>query len=248
MGFDGSHFYYTMDYTASPYPVWRTMTLSPAWTLELELTFYLLAPFLVNRRLRTIFAIIALSFVARFSWYAMGHDVDPWNYRFFPFEIGLFVLGIAAYRVSKMLAWRPSPPLLYLIFALAVGSILGYDLLGLSHSSFVYLFIFAAFIPYVFALTRSWKVDRFLADMSFPLYLAHWPVMFFILDYLPMPWPEFPGIVPAIASVAAAVALVIFVERPIERWRQARTASPENPATSWNPPGPLMAGTIGSTE
>ena len=248
LGFDGSHFYYTMDYTASPYPVWRTLTLSPAWTLDLELTFYLLAPFLVNRRLRTIFAIIALSFVARFSWYAMGHDVDPWNYRFFPFEIGLFVLGIAAYKVSKMLAWRPSPPLLYLIFTLAVGSILGYELLGLSHSSFVYLFIFAAFIPYVFALTRSWKVDRFLADMSFPLYLAHWPVTSFVLDYLPVPWPEFPGIGPAIASVAAAAALVIFVERPIERWRQARTASPGKPATSWNPPGPLMAATIGSTE
>ena len=70
--------------------------------------FYLLAPFLINLRLRTIFAIIAAAFAARFSWYAMGHDVDPWTYRFFPFEIGLFVLGIAAYRISKIVAWWPS--------------------------------------------------------------------------------------------------------------------------------------------
>lgn len=111
LGFDGS-LYYTMDYTSSPYPVWRTMTLGPAWTLDLELTFYLLAPFLVKLRLRTIFAIIAVSFAARFSWYAMGHNVDPWNYRFFPFEIGLFVLGIAAYRISKLVPWQPSQPLL----------------------------------------------------------------------------------------------------------------------------------------
>jgi peptidoglycan/LPS O-acetylase OafA/YrhL len=97
-------------------------------------------------------------------------------------------------------------------------------------------------------LTRSWRVDRFLADMSFPLYLAHWPVLFFVHDYLPRPWPEFPGIVPAIASVPAAAALVIFVERPIERWRQARTAASGNSATSWTPLGPLMEGTIGATE
>jgi peptidoglycan/LPS O-acetylase OafA/YrhL len=96
LGFDGS-IYFTTDYTSSPYPVWGTMILSPAWTLDLELSFYLLAPFLVNLRLRYILAIIAASLVARFSWYGMGHDVDPWNYRFFPFEIGLFILGVAAY-------------------------------------------------------------------------------------------------------------------------------------------------------
>jgi peptidoglycan/LPS O-acetylase OafA/YrhL len=134
-------------------------------------------------------------------------------------------LGAAAYKISKILAWRLNQKLLYVIFTLAVGSILGYDLLGFSQRSFVYLFIFAAFIPYVFALTQSWTFDRFLADMSFPLYLAHWPVWLFIRDHVPVPWPEFPGIVPAVASVAAAAGLVILVERPIERWRQARVKS-----------------------
>ena len=224
LGFDGS-FYFTMDYTSSPFPVWGTMILAPAWTLDLELSFYLLAPLLVSLRLRYILAIIAASLVARFSWYAMGHDVDPWNYRFFPFEIGLFLLGVAAYRVSSLMAWQPGPKILMTAFAVLVGSILEYNLLGLHHGSFdsfAYLFVFAALIPYVFALTRSWKFDRFLADMSFPLYLAHWPVWMFIRDFFSPPWPEYPGIVPAVASVAAAALLVIFVERPVERWRQSR--------------------------
>jgi peptidoglycan/LPS O-acetylase OafA/YrhL len=169
--------------------------------------------------------------------------LDPWNYRFFPFEIGLFMLGVAAYRVSSMVNWQPSSNILKTLFAALVGSILGYNLLSLPHGSFgsfVYLFIFAALIPYVFALTRTWKIDRFLADMSFPLYLAHWPVWIFIRDRFSPPWPEYPGIVPAIASVAAAVLLVIFVERPVERWRQSRitparaaerTAGEAGPAT-----------------
>src|SRR6202035_2561830 len=92
LGFDSGTLYFTMDYTSSPYPVWRTMMFGPAWTLELELTFYLLAPFLLGLKLRTILALIAASFVARFTWYWMGHTVDPWNYRFFPFEIAFFLL------------------------------------------------------------------------------------------------------------------------------------------------------------
>jgi peptidoglycan/LPS O-acetylase OafA/YrhL len=234
---DGS-LYFTMDYTSSQYPVWRTMILGPAWTLDLELCFYLLAPLLLSLRLRYILAIVATSLLARFSWYAMGHDADPWNYRFFPFEIGLFMLGAAAYRVSRMLAWQPSPTILKIVFAALVGSILGYGMLGLPHgsfNSFVYLFIFAALIPYVFNLTRSWRFDRFLADMSFPLYLAHWPVgsiSIYIRDRFLLPAPEYRGLIPAIASIAAAALLVIFVERPVERWRQSRI-TPANVAPGY---------------
>jgi peptidoglycan/LPS O-acetylase OafA/YrhL len=227
LGFDwpDGPLYFTMDFTSSPYPVWGTLILGPAWTLDLELSFYLLAPFLVGLRLRYILAIIAASLVARFSWYAMGHDLDPWNYRFFPFEIGLFMLGVAAYRVSSKVAWQPNPMFLKIAFAALVGSMVRYGSLGLPYGSFIYLFIFAALIPYVFNLTRSWRFDRFLADMSFPLYLAHWPVAsisIFVRDrFLAQP-AEYRGIVPAIASITAAALLVIFVERPVERWRQSR--------------------------
>ena len=228
---DQGSLYFTTEFTSSPWPVWRTMILGPAWTIDLELCFYLLAPFLVSLRLRYILAIIAASLAARFSWYAMGHNGDPWNYRFFPFEIGLFMLGVAAFRVSSMVHWRPGPKVLAMAFAALVGSILGYNMLGLPHgsfNSFAYLFTFAALIPYVFSLTHSWKFDRFLADMSFPLYLVHWPVAgisIYIRDYFLLSLPEYRGLVPAAASIAAAALLVIFVERPVERWRQSRIGS-----------------------
>jgi peptidoglycan/LPS O-acetylase OafA/YrhL len=231
LGFDDSTgLYFTLDYTASPYPVWGVMSLAPAWTLDLELTFYLLAPFLVSLRLRYIFGIIAASLVARFAWYAMGHDIDPWNYRFFPFEIGLFLAGVATYRIWSALAWKPNPTILAIIFLGLVVSILDYTDLGLPHgsyASFAYLFVFAALVPYVFELTRSWKVDRFLADMSFPLYLAHWPVAaiwVYFRDYLHLspPWPEYRGLISEILSVVAAALLVIVLERPVEKWRQSR--------------------------
>jgi peptidoglycan/LPS O-acetylase OafA/YrhL len=152
------------------------------------------------------------------------------------------MLGVAAYRVSSMVAWQPSPKILLIVFTALVGSILEYNLLGLPNglfNSFVYLFIFAALIPYVVNLTRHWRFDRFLADMSFPLYLVHWLVLIFIRDRFLPPSPEYRGIVPAIASVAAAALLVIFVERPVERWRQSRIV----PAKA----GPPAAGEVSPT-
>jgi peptidoglycan/LPS O-acetylase OafA/YrhL len=230
LGFDDGSLHFTMDFQSSSYSVWWTTILAPAWTLDLELTFYLLAPFLVNLRLRYFILIIAASFAARFSWYAMGHDADPWNYRFFPFEIGLFLTGVATYRVSRIMDLKPHPLILAIFFAGLVLSVAGYGNLGLPYgpyASFLYLFAFAALIPYVFKLTRSWSIDGFLADMSFPLYLAHWPVSgiwFYYRDYfhLTPPWPEYQGLIPAIACVIATALLVIFVERPVERWRQSR--------------------------
>jgi peptidoglycan/LPS O-acetylase OafA/YrhL len=221
-----------MDYQSSPYSVWWTTILAPAWTLDLELTFYVLAPFLVNLRLRYLFPMIAASFAARFSWYAMGHYADPWNYRFFPFEIGLFLTGVAAYRVSRIMDLKPQRLILAIVFIGLVLSIARYGHLGLPngpYASFLYLLVFAALIPYVFNLTRAWSIDGFFADMSYPLYLAHWPISwtwFYYCDYLHLtpPWPEYRGLIPALASVVAVALLVIFVERPIEQWRQSRVA------------------------
>ncbi len=223
LGFDQG-LYFTMDYTSSPFPVWRTMMFGPAWTLELELTFYLLAPFLLGLKLRTILALIAASFAARFTWYWMGHNVDPWNYRFFPFEIGFFLLGAVTFRLSKLGFLKPRRAISYAIFVVIAACILRYDLIAPYVNPFVWLFAFAASVPYLFALTGTWKFDGFLADMSYPLYLVHWPVWLFIRDFLP-PLSGFPRVLPAVASIVAAAVCVFCIERPIEKWRHRRINS-----------------------
>ena len=98
LGSANGSLYLTYDYASSPFQVWTLLFLSPAWTLELELWFYLLAPFILRLRLPWIAGICAASFALRFAWYWTGHDInaDPWAYRFFPFELGVFLLGVIA--------------------------------------------------------------------------------------------------------------------------------------------------------
>ena len=212
LGAENGSLYFTNDYASSPFQVWVLLTLAPAWTLELELWFYLLAPFILRLRLPWIIGLCTASFALRFAWYQIGHDVDPWSYRFFPFEIGVFLLGVIAYRVSKFTSsnrWVS-----FAVFALTVVAVGARLPPYLADHRFVFLVVFAAVLPIIFELTKNWSADRFLADMSFPLYLVHWPIVLLLHNR--------PSIVPTLVSIGCAALLAAYVERPIDDWRHSR--------------------------
>jgi peptidoglycan/LPS O-acetylase OafA/YrhL len=77
----------------------------PAWTLGVELTVYVLAPFLFRRPVWLLIILAAASFTLRAVGFYSGLQVDPWNYRFVPFEIGFFLLGALGYRAYKPSRW-----------------------------------------------------------------------------------------------------------------------------------------------
>lgn len=72
-----------------------------SWTLGVECTFYLFVPLFVRMRIFWILAIVVLLLIIRN--YAMTHGIDsnPWQYRFFPFELPLFLSGMIGYRVYE---------------------------------------------------------------------------------------------------------------------------------------------------
>lgn len=84
--------------------VFHFMAIPMAGSLALEIYFYALAPFIVRRPVRQIAAIAALSFAARVAAAIVGATADPLSYRFFPFELSTFLLGVLAYK-----AWAFSP-------------------------------------------------------------------------------------------------------------------------------------------
>ena len=78
-----------------------------AWSLGVELTFYLVAPLLVRKRLRIVVAIIAASLALLcFLAFHLGLSDDPWIYRFFPTELALFLAGSVSFRAFQFLENR----------------------------------------------------------------------------------------------------------------------------------------------
>lgn len=64
------------------------------------------------------------------------------------------------------------------------------------------------------------SASKFLGDVSYPLYILHWPVLLFVRAYMPhswlMGWQALLAFV--VLSVALAWSVSKFVEQPVRRW------------------------------
>jgi peptidoglycan/LPS O-acetylase OafA/YrhL len=219
--------YWTPDFTLSQPLVWSFLAVPQAWSIELELLFYLLAPWLVRRPLPVLFAALAASLAVRLVCYTVFDlRFDPWTYRFFPNELALFLLGALAYRLYRS-EWRARAAeglWIWPLFALLLAFTAAFPFLpGRGQLKAWPFFVLATFtIPFLFSETKHWQWDRRLGELSYPLYLVHFLVLWIAEAALPPDWHPFLGLVTVTASLAAAVALHLTVVAPLEKWRGLR--------------------------
>lgn len=194
----------------SPLPLWQFLWLPPAWSVGVELTFYLVAPFLVRKlSLRVIGAIAGASLLFRLIGYSQwGLGCDPWKYRFFPFELAFFCYGIIGCRLmqrfqgtfdritrqnvrieNKLGGWYY--PVLVASFVASAGIHAFLLDLGRNQSKLLVsggheLFYLATLpiwivgVPVLFSITRNNRMDRAVGELSYPVYLLHYTILLIV--------------------------------------------------------------------
>jgi peptidoglycan/LPS O-acetylase OafA/YrhL len=198
---------------------------NPAWTLSIELTFYLIAPFLVRRHFLALvlsaFALQAIRYHAyHIGWFSYGTDN-----RFFPFELGLFLYGALLYRANDLLRAdvRLQAPIAFGCLALAVvmpdyfrdGYYQFYGLVGL-------------LLPTLFGFSNRHKWDRWLGDFSYPIYVVHYPVAVLLAAFIAHWSPSSIGTnraYPVLALVLTCLISIVidrYLVQPVDAWRQRR--------------------------
>ncbi len=164
---------WSANYRNTDVDLWMGLAIPQAWSLGVEITFYLAAPFLLTLRSRWLALAIFCSLVAKLIAITALHlDDDPWNCRFFPFELGYFLLGAVAFRYARRLneagtGHFPTFPL----YALAVGLVIFSAPSILS--TFLYPAIMACLLPSLFKATSGIRLDRYLGELSYPFYIFH---------------------------------------------------------------------------
>jgi peptidoglycan/LPS O-acetylase OafA/YrhL len=237
MGIDPEtgRFFFTSDFTQTHPPLHSFLFIPQAWTLGLELMFYLVAPFIVRKGFKVVVPIIIISFGLRLFLYNFFHlQNDPWTYRFFPTEIMFFLLGYLAYRMYLFLKSRPIPKRFsQLVLFLCIAFTLVYPFLPpikvpyfpFTLKESFYLAAITLSIPVLFNFLKKNRFDSAIGELSYPVYICHIIVL--------LVCGSVAGLMPAISfintgngiavlTLVFAYLLNVIVAQPIEKYRQSR--------------------------
>ncbi len=171
LSFNGNGLKFVSDFRTSSPPVYGFLFVPQAWTIALELLFYTIAPFLVKLKTGTIFFLIILSVGIRYLLYSSGLNFDPWTYRFFPAELGFFLLGIIAYELYCR--FSPSVVIQKISFLYLLIFIIFFDRLHIWHKEEILYGSFVLLLPAIFEFTKSTRFDREIGELSYPIYILH---------------------------------------------------------------------------
>jgi peptidoglycan/LPS O-acetylase OafA/YrhL len=213
--------FYTNNFAFTSPPLYQFLAIPQAWSIGIELLFYVLAPFILKRRLWIIFAVMSISLLLKIFFLRRGLNYDPWIYRFFPFELGFFLLGAIAYFIYNKYIKLLKISLLVNILCLVTVILFTvlYNQIHFKYTNVFYTVTVFAMIPLLFKFTKNIKFDRLIGELSYPIYITHILIRnvltsFGVSDYLP--------ILTLIGSITLSFLLIKLVGDNIERARQSR--------------------------
>lgn len=190
----GKSLSYGGDFQNDASPLWGYLLAPQCWSVSVELMFYVIVPWLNQMRSCWLIMLSVVSYGMRFGgYYWFGLEHDPWTYRFFPFEVGVFAMGMLGYRIyvrfelgCSALCRKIDGAVSYLVCgcALLVGLYVHIrfqsGLAGCIGKERALLFSYPFWIigiPVLFALFGGGKVDRFIGELSYPIYLFHFIII-----------------------------------------------------------------------
>ena len=220
MGIDLSKnsFYLTTNFKDSSPMLYEFLLVPQAWTIGLEIMFYLIVPILIKFKTRTIIIIAILSIILRVYLINIGLDDDPWSYRFFPTEFVFFLSGIIAYEIFKRKIIT-SKKCMWIIFISILLITMFYPLISVPGKKYIYLLLFFLALPSIFDLSKKWKKDRIIGELSYPVYISH----YFILNILISIGVDFnQGLILVFLTLILSFILNELISKNIENFRQSR--------------------------
>ena len=198
-----------------------------AWTLGVELSFYLFAPWMVRWRTGVMTLLCATGFAVRLGfWMWRPVETGSLNYFWFPLQLPFFFLGILSYRwmLASGSFWKKRG-VAWAARVVVLGVLAGYGLMPAGWDQAISCGVLALLIPGLLEGQGRWQ--KWLGELSYPIYVVHILVKWILLAVQGVEQTgkaEISGLWLLTASVLVAVTMETMVGFPIERWREKRIA------------------------
>ena len=227
LGIGHGALFLTANFADEPGPQLNGLLLVPqAWSLGVELTFYVIAPF-VCRSPRRLALLLAAGLMVRVGLGIWSPARDPWSYRFSPAEMTFFAFGglgyFAAIQLDKYVPLRAlrlagAICLVCLVIVIVAPPAVAFSNRLFTRNGAVLLFIVAS-CPLLFALSRGSRFDSLIGELSYPMYLSHLLVYLAMEAYAPYALTD-NGLSYVAATIAVSAALLWLVVMPVDRYRR----------------------------
>ncbi len=220
-----------MDRSSGSIYVLGAFLIPQAWSIGSEVLFYLLAPLIVKINIRNTIIIITLLplMVILLIFYTSLGDI---YYRATPFTLVYFIIGCLLYRCrDKFNIYQSKDNNLVKLFSayfFVICITLFFPWNGLFYT-FPLVIISSLFIPSLFFITNDNSIDRFLGELSYPIYVYH--MLFFWIasnnwenfDWMAIKWGlnslQLITFISILGTLFASIITVYLVSKFVDPWR-----------------------------
>ena len=173
---DSGNLFFSPNAYAECHPMARYALSPVSWSIASESLFYIIAPFILRHKKPYIIILFVISLFSNYIVNAMGLNDSNWRFRFFPSELLFFLTGYISYliylKISKSGINTSYKYLILSVYLLLSIVVLRSDYSYAYHTAFL-LVSCAIFIPYLFYFFKFNTIDKYIGEMSYPLYLIH---------------------------------------------------------------------------
>ena len=207
---------------------YQYLIVPQAWSISLEFMFYLVAPFIVTRKLHWQVLLVVLGISAKMFFANKYYlSFDPWTYRFFPFELAFFIAGSIAYQAYKKIEFKSvSGHIGTILLLLCVTILFVFDEIELKDelkTSLFYIFCLGS-LPFIFKTFKNNSIDKYIGELSFSIYISHHVLVSLFRGYF-FSKPElipYYGYTVLFCSILLALALQYTFINKIENYRHKK--------------------------
>ena len=228
MGVKDGAFQFLTNFSESEIMIYEGHISHVSWTLSLEIMFYLLAPFILKSK-KAIVYILILSILLRGVLIFNGIGMTGgFIYRFFPLELGLFLLGALSHQIINPFFRKFLKNKFDFISKCATGFIIIYIFLfsfipGIVINTLIIVGFLIINLPFIFNFQNIYNWDAFIGKFSYPIYICHWMILAISEEVFNVDGPLKLGFILLSTSILA-IGIEYLINKPIEKLRRNNRA------------------------